>query len=112
MAVALRDVADIALLQLLDAVAPVRAEQGDTELAVDDVLPLVGIRMPVQRPQRAGIEIEHDAGDGFGDREAAGIDAPLAAALIGRVRRLRQQAVFVGFRRQLPALQRYRWLCG
>src|SRR3981081_844418 len=47
--VALRDVPDVPLLQLLDPVAPVRAEQGDAHLALYDVLPLVGGWMPVQR---------------------------------------------------------------
>src|SRR4029453_2949624 len=81
--IALRDVADVTLLQSLDPLAAGRAEKGDPPLPFDDVLPLVGVRMPVQCPQCAGIEIEHDAGDRLRNREASGIDAPLAGAPIG-----------------------------
>src|SRR5258708_40062400 len=49
MPVALRDIPDVPLLQLLDPIAPVGAEQGDAHRALDDVLPFVGIWMPVQR---------------------------------------------------------------
>ena len=63
--------------------------------------------MPVQLAQAARIEIEHDAGDGLRDREAAGIDPPLAAACEDRVRALCEQAILVRLRRQLPALQRH-----
>ena len=46
--VPLRNVRNISLLQGLDAEPPVRPEQGDVHLTVDDVLPLVGIGMPMQ----------------------------------------------------------------
>ena len=105
MAVALRDIADIALGKLFGTEAAVRAEQRDADVACDDVLPFVRGRVPVQRAQRAGIEIEHHAGDRLGDRKAAGINPPLAATLKGRQRRLRQHPVFVRLGRRFYALQ-------
>src|SRR5512135_2099851 len=42
MAVTLRNVTDVSLVQGLDPVAAVRAEERDAHLAVDHVLPLVG----------------------------------------------------------------------
>ena len=72
--VPLRDVADVALLQRLGPVTPVRAEHRHADLPFDDVLPLVGRRVPVQLPQRPGLEVEDRAGDGLGDRKLGGID--------------------------------------
>src|SRR5262245_25635260 len=46
--VPLRNVGNISLLQGLDAEPPVRPKQCDAHLTVDNVLPLVGIGMPMQ----------------------------------------------------------------
>src|SRR5262249_41204712 len=97
-AVALRDVADVTLLELLGAEAAVRAEQRDADIACDDILPFIGVRVPMQRAQPAGVEIEDDTGDGLRNREAAGIHAPLATTGEGRMRRLSQEAIFVRLR--------------
>ncbi len=68
-AVALGDVADVALVERLGPVAAVRAEQRDADLALDDVLPLVGGRVPVQLAEAARLEVEDHAGDRLRDRE-------------------------------------------
>ena len=63
--VALRDVADVAFVERLGPVAAARAEQRDADLPLEDVLPFVGRRVPVQLPQRARVEFEDRAGDGL-----------------------------------------------
>src|SRR5262245_12365514 len=99
MAVALRDVRHVALSQSFDPVAAVRAEQGDIELAVDDVLPLVRVGMPVQFAEATRIKVENHASDGLTNGEAARTDPPFAAEFVDRMRLLGQEPVLVRFRR-------------
>src|ERR1700757_3749184 len=80
MAVALRDVADVPRVQLFSTEAAMRTEHRHTEVAVDDVLPFVCVRMPMQLAQRTWFKIENDAGDRGRDRKPRRIDAPFATA--------------------------------
>ena len=50
--VPLRGETDVALLERLRAIAPARTEQRDADLPLEDVLPLIGVGVPVQLPQR------------------------------------------------------------
>ena len=106
--VSLRDVADVALLQRLGPVTTARAEHRYADLALDDVLPLVGRRVPVQFPQRPRIEVEDRAGNRLGNRKIVGIDQPQPASLVVDDGRLGEQPPLVGLRRQLLALERRR----
>ena len=65
----MRDVADVAFFERLDPVSAVRAEHRDVDLAREHVLPFVGVGVPVQFAEPAGLEFEDDAGDGRRDRE-------------------------------------------
>ena len=80
--VPLRAEADVALLERLRPVAPARSEQRDADLTLEDILPLVGVGVPVQLPQRPRLEFEDRAGHGLGDRELGGIDQPEPAPLV------------------------------
>jgi hypothetical protein len=57
----LRDVADVPFLERLDSVTPAGAEQSYADLPLQDALPLVCRRVPMQFPQRSRIELENRA---------------------------------------------------
>src|SRR5262245_42714045 len=74
------------------------AKKRYTELAVDDVLPLVGVGMPMQFAQATRFEVENNAGYGLRNRKAVGTHSPFTTKFVDRVRLLGQQTVFVRFR--------------
>src|SRR5262249_50026201 len=88
-------VADVALLQRLHPVAPAGPKQRLADLAFQDVLPLVGVWVPVQLSECAGIEVEYGARNGLGDRKLGRIDQPQLAALVVDSRRVGQEPVLV-----------------
>src|SRR5690348_227023 len=90
-----RNEADIPSVERLLPPTAVRAEQGDAHPSGDDVLPFVGIGMPVQLAQAARIEVENHAGNGSRDGKAVLADAPLSAARMDGMRRLLQQTELV-----------------
>src|SRR5271157_2952498 len=100
MAIALRDVADIALVQRLDTVASVGTKQGDTDLPFNHVFPLVGGWMPVELAQAVGLQVEDDTRDRFRDGETVGADPPLATALVDGMRLLIEHPVAMSIRRR------------
>lgn len=61
--IALRDVTNIASVQLLRSKSTVRAEHCHAEVALDYVLPFIGVWMPVKLAQRTRREIENYAGN-------------------------------------------------
>src|SRR5439155_9304757 len=111
MPIALRNVADVAGLQLLDLEAAVRTKHCHAEIAVDDVLPFVCIRMPVQLTQCSRFEIEDYTGDRSCNRKPCGIDAPFTTAFKHTVRRVRKHSKLVRLRRRnTRSLQILRYL--
>src|SRR5271157_6652202 len=76
------DVADVALFQRLDPVPTAGAEHRYADLPFDDILPLVGSRVPVQFPQRPRVEVEDRARNRLGNRKIVGIDQPSPASLV------------------------------
>jgi hypothetical protein len=103
--VALGEIADVPLRQIFGPVTSMRAEHRHTDLPLDDVLPLVGVRMPAQLAQIARLEVEDHARDRPRDREAAGIDAPLPAPLEDGMWDLFEEFKLVRLRRQLQPLE-------
>src|SRR5580692_3316704 len=100
MTVALGNVGDVALAERFDPVTAVRTEHGDLKITGDNVLPFIGVRVPVQFAQAARFQIEDYAGHGLGNRKAIGADTPPAPELMNRTRLLSHQPVFVrGWRR-------------
>src|SRR5262249_19577800 len=57
-----------------------RAEHAHACLALDVILPFVGVGMPMQLPHSAGVDLDQGRGDG-GDGEIAGIGYPHRSAL-------------------------------
>src|ERR1700683_3833880 len=53
MTVAFRNVRDVALAERFDPVTAMRTEHGDLKIPRDDVLPFIGVRVPVQFAQAA-----------------------------------------------------------
>ena len=95
MAIALRDVADIALVQRLDPVAAVGTKQRDADLPFNHVLPLVRGWMPVKLAQASRLHVEDDARDHLRDGETVGADPPLATALVDGMRLLSEHPIFM-----------------
>src|SRR5215471_18905700 len=95
MPITLRDVTDVARVQEFRPETAVRAKHGHAELAFNDVLPFVGIGMPVQLPKRAGVKIENNAGECCRNWKARGIDTPFATTLEHPVRHFRKHSKFV-----------------
>ena len=104
--VPLRDVADVALLQRLGPVTAVRAEQRRADLPLEDVLPLVGVRVPVQFAQCPRLEFEDGTRYGLGDRKLAGIDQPQPASLVVDERIIGEESILVRQRRPLAPAER------
>jgi len=100
MAIALRDVADIALVQRLDTVAAVGTKQRDADLPLDHVLPLVRGWMPVELAQAARLQVEDDARDRLRDREPVGTNPPLAPALVDGMRLLSEHPISMSIGRR------------
>ena len=64
MPVTLRDVTDVSGMQEFRPETAVRPKQGHADIAVDNVLPFVGIGMPVQLAERAGFKVENNVSYG------------------------------------------------
>ena len=79
-AIALRHVADIACGEFVGARAAMGAEHGHARAAPDIVLPLGGVRVPMQFAHAARLDDQQRSGHGRGDRELVGRDAPQGAA--------------------------------
>ena len=105
-AIALRDVADVAGGERRLTVAAARAEERGPDRAGEDVLPLVGVGMPVELAERPGGELEDDAGHRRGNRKVLRLDAPLPAPRKRLERILREKLVPVGMGRRLDAAER------
>src|SRR5437667_1527142 len=111
MPVTLRDVADVPRMKLLDAEATMRTEHRHGQIAIDDVLPLIRVGMPVQLPQRARFKIENHAGDRSRNRKSRRIDAPFATAFEHAVRRVGKHPKLVRlWRREARSLEILRYL--
>lgn len=82
MAIALRNVGDVAVTQCHDPITAVRAEHRAVKVTGDDVLPFVGVRVLAHLAQAARLQIENDVRDGLGNRETIGADALLAPELV------------------------------
>src|SRR5262245_53314033 len=61
--VSLRNVTDIAGMQLLRSESTVGPEHRHAEIALDYVLPFIGVGMPMKFPQSARFKIQDYAGD-------------------------------------------------
>ena len=68
-AVAAREVPDVARLEVVGLGAALRVDDGGAHAAFDDERPLGGRGVPVQLAHHARLEAHRDAGDALGDRQ-------------------------------------------
>ena len=73
MAMAAREVPDVARAEIDDLALAVRIDGGDAAIALDHIGPFGGIGVPVQLAQSAGLERHVDPGELLGDREAGDV---------------------------------------
>src|SRR5262249_40274385 len=100
MPVTLRNVPGVSGMKEFRPETAMRPKHLHADLASDDVLPFVSIRMPVQLPECAGFKVESNAGDRCRDWKARGIDAPFAAAFEHAMWRFRKHLKFMRLRRR------------
>src|SRR5207244_3266268 len=107
--IALRNVTDIAGVQLLRSKSTMRAKHRHAEVAFDYILPFVGVWMPMKFAQRAWFEVENHPSDCCRNWKSSRIDASFAAAFENRVRRTCKHSKFVRLRwRDARLLQIFR----
>src|SRR6266403_684651 len=110
MPVTLRDVTDVSRMQKFRPETAVRPKHGHAYIAVDNVLPFIGIGMPVQLAESAGFKVENDASYRRRNWKARRVDAPFATTFEHAVRRLGKHPKFVGLRRSNTRTQIFRYL--
>src|SRR6476646_2280682 len=110
MPVTLRDVTDVSRMQKFRPETAVRAKHGHAHIAVDNVLPFIGIGMPVQLAESTGFKVENDASHRRRDWKARRIDAPFATTFEHAVRHLGKHPKFVGLRWSNTRTQIFRYL--
>src|SRR5258707_12997142 len=110
MPVTLRDVTDVSRMQKFRPETAVLPKHGHAYIAVDNVLPFIGIGMPVQLAESAGFKVENDAGYHRRNWKSRRVDAPFAATFEHAVRRPGKQPKFVGLGRSNTRTQIFRYL--
>src|SRR5262249_21140222 len=107
------NIADIAIVQLFCSKSTVRAEHRHAQITLYNVLPFVGVWMPVKFAQRAWFEIENYTGNRCRNWKARGINAPFAAAFENCMRRACEHSKLVRLgRRDARPLKVFRHLLG
>src|SRR6476619_5910142 len=111
MPVTLRDVTGVSGMQEFRPETAVRPKHGHAHIAVDNVLPFIGVGMPVQLAESAGFKIENNASHRRRNWKARRVDAPFATTFEHAVWRFRKHSEFVRLRRShTRTLQIFRYL--
>src|SRR6476646_8348684 len=99
MPVTLWNVTDVSSVQEFRPKTAVRAKHGHAHIAVDNVLPFISVRMPVQLAESAGFKVENDPSYRRRNWKSRRIDAPFATTFEHAVRRFGKHPKFVRLRR-------------
>ena len=99
-AVALRNVSNVARFKDLGAKAAMGPEKCHADASRNDILPFGRGWMPVQFAQSAGFELQNDPGHRLRNWEIRRIHSPFSPPFVNRMRLLRRQAILVGERRR------------
>src|SRR5258705_11708038 len=110
MPVTLRDVTDVSRMQKFRPETAVRPKHGHAYIAVDNVLPFIGIGMPVQLAESAGFKVDNDASYRRRNWKSRRVDAPFATTFENAVRRVVKHPKFLGLRLTKTRTQIYVYL--
>src|SRR4030095_10196056 len=89
------NISNITGVQLFGAKSTVRPEHCYVQVSGDDVLPFIGVWMPMKLAQRTWFEIENYSSNSSRNWKSRGIDAPFAPAFENCVRRTRKHSKLV-----------------